>query len=57
MNSDNDHPENCENNGNCLACLFKQSTEDFNTADDQISAASVIRSSLLKLNHANGLRV
>jgi hypothetical protein len=38
-------------------CLFKQNTEDFKTADDQMIAASVIWSGLLKPNHANELRL
>jgi hypothetical protein len=38
-------------------CLFKQSTEDFKTTDDQMIATRVIRSGLLKPNHANGLRL
>jgi hypothetical protein len=37
--------------------LFKQSSEDFKTAEDQMIVAIVIRSGLLKPNHANGLRL
>jgi hypothetical protein len=37
--------------------LFKQSSENLKTVEDQNLVAIVIRSGLLKPNHANGLRL
>jgi hypothetical protein len=37
--------------------LFKQSPENLKIVEDQMIAATVIRSGLLKPNHANGLRL